>query len=138
MFDICLVPTGGANWEQQWSYVISHFQPRNLYTLGSLDPRVNPFKEYIQINTAEEIPGTLVVLSPDNGRYIQGNESLLTFQHPETCCYLFGSDSVPLNEDHLGARIPEHIVYIPHDTPDTMYSFIAGALTFYDRRMKRG
>ena len=138
MFDICLVASPGSTWEQQWSYLLSHFEPRDLYVIGEVDPRVRPFKGYIQIQTAEELPGILVLMAPIFGHVIRGEESLRTFQHPDECCYMFGADNAHLTEDHLGSRIPDHKVYIPTDTRDQMYSFMAGAITLYDRTMTRG
>ena len=133
MFDIALVVSSGEHWEQQWSYLLSNFSPRTLYTIGELDPRVRPFSGHVAIQNAEEIPVELVVLAPYHGRYIKGTESLADFSHPTECCYLFGSDNVPLSEDQMGSRQPEHCIFIPTATKDDMYSFVAGAVTLWDR-----
>ena len=139
MFDVCLVPSSGQNWEQQWSYVLSHFSPRRLYTVGEVDPRVRPFRGLEVVNSAADLPETpLVLMSPRNAQYIKGRTPLGEFRHPDECVYMFGSDAAHLNADHLGGRTPEHLVYIPTDTPDTMYSFMAGAITLYDRMMRHG
>ena len=136
MYDVCIVSDPGQTWEQQWSYVLSHFEIRDVYHIGPLDPRVRPFRDAIEIASAEELPGTLVVLAPTNGRYFQGEESLHDFEHPEECVYLFGSDHRPLSEDQMGSRVPDHLVYIPTATADTCYSFVAGAMALYDRELK--
>lgn len=77
-------------------------------------------------------------MSPKNAVYVPGTISIHDFEHPDECCYLFGSDSAHLSIDQLGGREPDHAVYIPVDTNDTMYSFMAGAITLYDRRLTRG
>lgn len=138
MFDICLVPSSGAHWENQWSYLLSNFKPRSLFVIGEVNPTIIPFKGYIKINSAEEIPGTLVLAAPINGENYQGNVPLPTFHHPDECCYMFGSDNHHLDEPQMGARIPDYSVYVPTDTIDNMYSYIAGAVILYDRKVKNG
>lgn len=139
MFDVCLVSTSGANWEKQWSYLLSHFAPRDIYVIGEeLERKVKPFTNYIHIETAEAVPNDLVLLAPQSGRYVQGDVSLVDFQHPQDCTYMFGADHVNMSEDYLGNRVAEHCVYIPTDTSDQMYSFMAGAITLYDRLIKNG
>jgi hypothetical protein len=51
---------------------------------------------------------------------------------------MFGADNAFLSTDQMGARLPDYKVYVPADSKDTMYSFVAGAITFWDRRMKGG
>ena len=138
MFDVCLVATPGQHWEQQWSYLLSHFKPRTIYVIGQLDRRVRPFSAYQSVKTAEDVPGPMVLMIPENGVNFPGETPLPEFVHPDECCYMFGADNIHLSEDHLGARLPEHRVYIPTATKDTMYSFMAGAVTLWDREMKRG
>lgn len=138
MFSVCLVASPGAQWEQQWSYLLSHFQPESLYVIGELDPRVKPFTGYTSVQTAEDVPGHLVLLAPSHGRYVQGAAPITDFAHPDTCTYMFGADNATMSSDFLGGRRPDDVVYIPTDTKDDMYSFMAGAITLYDRAVKRG
>lgn len=138
MFDVCLVATPGAHWEQQWSYLLSHFKPRNIYVIGELDRRVRPFTTYQRVETAEDVPGTLVLMTPENGYYWKGETPLPEFIHPAECCYMFGADNLHMSVDQLGTRVPDHTVFIPTDTKDTMYSFMAGAITLYDRACRYG
>ena len=139
MYDVCLVSESGSHWEQQWSYLLSHFTPRNIYIVGNeLERAVKPFSHYIHVASAQSVPSELVLLAPQSGRYVQGTESLVTFEHPEDCCCMFGNDHTNMSEDFLGPRVPDHCVYIPTDTNDQMYSFMAGAITLYDRLIKNG
>jgi tRNA(Leu) C34 or U34 (ribose-2'-O)-methylase TrmL len=84
----------------------------------------------------DELPDVpLVLLQPDNGKFIKGTVSLEQFEHPEDCVYLFGPDTYHLHPDLLG-REPDHVVYIPTDTQRDMFSFVAYAVTMWDRKMK--
>lgn len=139
MFDICLAFSSGAQWEQQWSFILSHWKPERLYILGGkVDEKVIPFRDAIYVNSAEELPEDqpLILMQPKEAYKIPGVTNLVMFKHPETCTYMFGSDNHHLTEDQLGARKPEDIVYIPTDTIDNMYSYMAGAVTLYDRKLK--
>jgi hypothetical protein len=51
---------------------------------------------------------------------------------------MFGNDHTNMSEDYLGTRKPEHLVYIPTETTDQMYSFMAGAITLWDRELYHG
>lgn len=78
------------------------------------------------------------MLQAQDGRYLQGNESLVDFTHPEDAVYLFGASDLNLSiEDDFGAKEPDHLVYIP-TIEHEMYSFSAGYITLYDRFVKRG
>ena len=136
MFSVCLVATSGQHWEQQWSFVLSNFAPDKLYIIGEVDRKVRPFRDHISIESAKDIEN-LVLMMPDNGTHFQGNQSLVGFEHPEDCCYMFGSDRQILQPEQVGKE-PDAIVYVPTSTNDTMYSFIAGAVTLYDRKVKHG
>ena len=77
-------------------------------------------------------------LQPRDGRYVQGVTPLADFEHPADAIYLFGGDNANLNdEDDLGGRVPDAIVYIP-TAEANMYSWVAAACVFYDRAVKRG
>jgi hypothetical protein len=76
---------------------------------------------------------TWVLLQPDNGKYVQGTTSLEKFEHPADALYIFGPD-----KDFLKwlPREPDHFVYIPTDTQRDMFSFMAAAVTLWDRKTK--
>lgn len=138
MFDICLIASSGEHWEKQWSYVLSNFEPQQLYIIGDASLDIRPFRGHRIISTADELPVPLIVMSPFNAVQYPGRTALPSFQHPPYGCYLFGSDNTHLTSDQMGTRVPEDLVYIPTNTKDNMYSFIAGAITLYDRRVKNG
>lgn len=130
MINVCLVASSGHTWEQQWSYLLSNFKPDNLFIIGEFDPRIRPFENAVIVESAKDIDMPITVLSPKNGRNYQGDISILDYNH-KNHCYLFGSDNVPLSYEHL-QREPEEIIYIPTSTKDTMYSFMAGCVVFYN------
>jgi len=92
-------------------------------------------------NNSTSIPEgyTLVVLSPAEGRYVQGTESLVDFVHPENAVYLFGSNHSHLTHEEL-PKVPDHIVYIPIAQTGyvELYSWVALAVVMYDRMVKGG
>lgn len=138
MFDVCLISDTGR-WDDQWSYVLSHWYPRNVYVIGSIDRKVKPFRDAILIGSAEELPNLpIVALQPDNARYMPGTISLPGFEHPGECIYLFGNDHTHLCSDQMGARVPDSLVFIPTASHDEMYSWTAGAVSLYDRAIKNG
>jgi hypothetical protein len=74
-----------------------------------------------------------VLLAPPRGRYIQGETSLLDFDHPEEALYVFGPDN-----EHFSGLEADHLVYIPTDSKDEMYSWVACVVTMWDRRLQYG
>lgn len=142
MIVVCICYSGVSGFQDQWDYVLSHFQADRLYLIGA-DPNglqdTNVVGRATRIATAEELPNLpLVIMAAENGRYVSGDASLGSFAHPEDCIYLFGADNSNLSEDELGDRPPDHKVYIRTDSIDDMYSWVAGAITLYDRGVKRG
>lgn len=125
------------NWLQdQWSFVYSNFgltRP-NIWQIGDGE---QIYQKPTVITSAAELPDVdLVVLAPEEGKYIQGTESLLTFNHPEDCIYLFGASHQNLTEEDLGSRW-HYAVYIPTHQHE-MYAHCAAYVTLWDRWCKRG
>jgi hypothetical protein len=140
----------------QWDYVLTSFPvdeifvlhdgkvPENELQLTIYKPRkvvrcnAGVCHRATMIRTAEELPkdSMLVVSAPKEGRTIQGNECLHSFQHPKNAIYMFGQDNVNLGEIELGNRVPDHLVYIEAKTHE-LYAHVAAALVLYDRIRKR-
>lgn len=140
-FSVCLTGASGDRWTDNWSFVLSHWPPDMIYLIGGPDPRVPDYfrGRWEEIFDATELPDLpLVVMSPENARFVPGTVSIVDFVHPAECVYLFGSDHVHLSEVELGERRPDHVVYIPTGSIHEMYSHTAGAVTLYDRMMKNG
>jgi len=141
---VCIHYTNSSCFQNQWDYVLSHYNLTNLYIIGAPKKDVfdgnNVFKTAQLIKNAEKLPKNkpLILMAPKNGRYVQGTVSLIDFVHPSHATYFFGPDNLHVSEDILGSRQPDHKVYIPTKTKDNIYSFIAAAITFYDRMVKHG
>ncbi len=133
-YDIACFP---GTMENQWAYVLLHFTPRHVYAFdGELWSK--PFVGASAVLSAEELPQIpIVVLAPLNGDNVQGAISLDEFGHPAECVYLFGPDDELLMPAHLGSREYSR-VYIKTDTTDQMWSWVAAAVTLFDRRSKGG
>lgn len=126
--------------QDQWSFLFSNYGITELWERGKTDARGTDFDLYqdtIEIATAAELPNRpLVVLAHQEGRYIQGNENLETFVHPENAIYLFGASMLNMSdEDDLGGRVPDHFVYIPYAGGES-YGHAIGYAVLWDRRMK--
>ena len=140
---VCLPLPHNGQYQDQWDYVLSNFNPDTVFVIGDEKnaPTTNVFAKLkaTYVKDASELPDTkLVVLAPDNGRYIVGNEDLKDFVHPEDVIYLFGGDVEWLWPEQLGDRVPDHLVYIDTNTHDDMWSWVAYAVVAWDRRMKSG
>ena len=122
----------------QWDFVLCNFKPDKIFIVGNKEEAMisNPLKTATWISSYEELPDLpLVVTAPIHGRYFKGRIPLSEFEHPKEAIYIFGSDSEVMQDDFKKANYP---VYIPTDTTDDMYSFVAYATVAWDRRMKLG
>jgi hypothetical protein len=139
MFSVCLViEDREPEWYNQWGYVLSHWKPEFLYLIGEeINVAYKPFRQGILVQSAEEINhGPLVLLQPQVAKITLPNESLVPFVHPASCVYMFGADRQDFSSVFLGNRQPDNIVYIPTEGDMEMYSWVAGAVTMYDRLLK--
>lgn len=138
MFAVCFRSESHATLQDQWSYLFSNFGVTEIWELGEpLGQKI--YQPTTKILTAEELPKQrpLVVLAPAEGRYIQGNESLKDFVHPDDAIYMFGGSHLNLNEDDMGNRIADHYVYIDLVKYEC-FAHSAGYMVLWDRYMKRG
>ena len=134
MVSVCLAAPASEFEQNQWDYVLSSFRADAVYVLGPQG--VYPAFHGLNAKYVEscECLGNVVVMSPEEGMNVQGEVSLEDFEHPFECTYLFGSD-----HSHLEA-VPQDViakVYIPVQHTE-LYSWIAYAVTMWDRKVKRG
>jgi hypothetical protein len=137
-FDLCFHYPADQLQRDQWDAVVAHFGPRNVYLLGEPQPiKSKPLRlANVTFVTADSIPGTQVLMTPKNARFVPGETSILDFEHPDDCTYYFGPDW-----EHLrlgGMNRPDFRVYIPLDDDTEMWSFMAAVLTLWDRRLRHG
>ncbi len=127
--------------QDQWSWVFSNFGITDIWERGwqgSTDADI--YQPVIRIDTAAELPAErpLVVLAHPDSQYIKGNQSLVDFVHPADAIYLFGSSYGNLSdEDDLGGRKPDALVYIP-TVEHECYAHSAAYITLWDRYIKWG
>ena len=110
----------GAPGHNQWHHCASHWKGVEVITYDDIPPHVE-----------------MVLLTPKVGYNVQGTVPLTQFDHPEEACYVFGADHKHLDLAML-PRTPNHLVYIPLTGYQEMYSWVACAITLYDREVKRG
>lgn len=140
MISVCFRYNSNQTFMNQWDYVVCNFKPDRIFVYHDEDTEPfisNPLKEATFIKSISELPNdsTLVIFNPENGRTIQGEQSLFDYVHPENAIYYYGSDSETMQiEDFEGKEYDK--VFIPTDTVDNMYSFVAYATTMHDRRLK--
>ena len=141
MLCVALAYATQANFLQQWEYALSHFVPDAIYVHGANSRTLAQNKvlgSAIYFEEANELPAdhSLILLAPQNGLNLQGDESLSDFSHPADAIYYFGSDSAHIPAEKFDTRQPDNKVYIPVDTNDQMYSFTAWCVVAWDRRQK--
>ena len=135
MFSVCYRYDRHSWLQNQWEFVLSHFDVPLSWIRRAPDD-FNSYHKSERIETANDLPRSpLVVLAHPEGRVYKGTVALDQFEHPHNAIYFFGGDD-EINND-LGKRKPDHLVYIPA-THYEMYSYVAAAITLYDRLVKNG
>lgn len=104
----------------QWAHLVSHWKEVEVVSYADIPEGVS-----------------IVLLAPDVGHAVSGNENLKEFEHPADVCYVFGPDHTHFQMDML-SREPDHKVFIPLDGYREMYGWVAAAIVLYDRSLKRG
>jgi hypothetical protein len=133
---------GDLSSQNQWDYLLSTFgvPSENVWLRGAGFEDINYNGPYTQthVTTADLDPNIpLVVIQPKEGRYIKGIIPLTTFVHPANAIYVFGANNANLNdEDDLGGRVPDYLVYIPTEGRFELYSWSAAAIVLWDRTVK--
>lgn len=146
-FSVCTI-SYSAKHDDQWMYVLSHWNPETWYVIYDPErhtPNIqDQHRNIVYIRSANDLPADheTVLLQPLVAPRYAGVTNLETFTHPTNAIYIFGWDHEHLNPPNdpegseLGSRVPDHRVYIPNDQVFDMYSFVAGAVTLYDRKVK--
>lgn len=138
---VCLIrPVLDKEYLNQWDYALTNFPPDELFVVGNLGDYTSKIVgRAILLDSVADLPlKPLILMAPANGMNIAGDWSLVNFNHPAEAVYLFGSDTGFLSEVDLDGRAVDYKVYIPTASDDEMYSFMAAAVTLYDRLVKHG
>lgn len=129
--------------QDQWSWVFSNFGITEIWERdadhdGYRGKDGSIYQPTIKIDTAAELPERpIVLLTPKEGRFFNGNTSLKDFDHPEDAIYFFGGSHGVLSEEDFGGREPHSLVFIPFVKFES-YSHSAAYVTLWDRYSKRG
>lgn len=124
--------SGSEDYWNQWSYLLQHSTPDELFVVGPGDiPSFKVVRDATRIATLAELPaGPSVVLasSGDAGVDVMG------FVHPADAYYVFGADHVTNDWGGFGF---DHQVFIPPvDSINMLFSYEACAMIGYDRALK--
>lgn len=141
MFGVCYRYDLRSDIQDQWEHVLSNFglTTDRVWVRGAPED----WQSYLKapkIDTLADIAGTrpIVVLQHPEAREFPGTVSLVDYVHPADAIYVFGADNVILTEgDDLGGRAVAARVFIPTVALES-YSFVAAAMTLYDRFVKNG
>jgi hypothetical protein len=138
VFGVCFRREKHPALQDQWSHVFSNFGVEEIWERGYAEGDGKIYQTVIPIDLCSELPSDrpTVVLASQEGRYIKGEENLLTFAHPANAIYIFGGSHVNLTyEDDLGGLVPDHLVYIPTVKHET-FSHVAASVVLWDRLVK--
>jgi len=121
--------------ENEWDYVLSHIKPDARFVMGKHACTHNVLRDAPVVSTAADLPNDpLVLVVPLSARNFTPDTALQDFTHPTDAVYMFGPNSEHITEDDMGGRVPDHIVYIPTDTKDEMFNYVACIVTLWHRR----
>lgn len=119
-----------------WRHVLRAFGIGEVYELPGLGV---PLGHSVMIERAADAvnyhDAKLVVIQNPDGDFVQGVDSLTTFEHPEDAIYIFGGSLARMTEFDLTDAQIHAYVYIP---VGALYPHQAGAVVFWDRLIKRG
>ena len=137
---VCIPYTNDEHEQNQWDYVLSNFKPDEIFILNPEEkelPKTNVFGKGRIIKSLEELKEyNIIFLAPEHGRYIQGKTNIFDLKHPENAAYVVGSNHVYPTTDNYFDKYIKHYVFIPTDTKDDMYNWVAMAIILYDRKLK--
>ena len=140
-FGVCYRYDHRSEIQNQWEFVLSNYGLliSDVWVRGAPE-NWESYLEAPKIELADSLPvgRSLVLMAHQEARDLPGLVSLETYVHPSDAIYIFGADNVILTQvDDLGERNLTDRVFIP-TIQHEMYSYVAAAITFYDRMAKGG
>ena len=139
MLGVCFAYDKDPTIRDEWVLNLNTFDVEGRFERNNPRPdEPNRFK-LTWIKDATDLPlenNELIIVSPKDGRYIQGEISLVDFEHPKDAIYFFGTDEDRLRPHHIGEDVNYRSVYIPA-SPD-LWSPQIGSIVLYDRMVKLG
>lgn len=137
MFSVCLSELKDRNEQQAWNVILQAWPPDEIFVIGEVWYS-NTMLRATSLPSIDSLPEDrpIVLLHPQSARYVQGEDPLTTFEHPEGAIYLFWPNHIHLRESDFGGRKPDYSIYIPVACTDEISGPEAAAVTFYDRTLK--
>lgn len=138
MVGVCFKQERRPVYQDQWSYLFSNFGIESIFQIP-VENGADLYQATKKIANAGSLPKdkSLVVVQPQDGKYVQGTESLSDFEHPDDAIYMFGGSHDVMTLEDLGGRVPEHTVFIPL-VKHECYAFSAAYMVLWDRKVKNG
>ncbi len=136
MLGICFEHEKRGWMQDQWSFLFSNFGVTEIWEINQGNSDFEIYQTVTGIASYDELPQRpLIALTPQEGRYLYGEQSLDGFVHPEDAIYIFGGSFS--NLEFPSARQPDSCVYIP-TVKHECFSHAAAYMTLWDRYVKRG
>lgn len=123
--------SGDEDYWNQWSYLLQHSAPDEVYIYGPGDvPSYKVVRDGIRIDSLDELPDGVDVVLADS----DSPTSLMEVVHPADCYYVFGPDHA--NELWQGFTFTGSFYIPPADSLNLLFSYEAAAIVGYDRGLK--
>ncbi len=118
-----------------WQFALKALGCTEVYELPGVG---TPLRASIKLETLHDLlryhgDAKVVVVQNREGDFIQGDQDLRDFEHPDEAIYVFGGSQTRMRVDDFYGTSPVAHVYIP--TGDLMPSQ-AGAIVLCDRILK--
>lgn len=122
---------GDPEYFNQWSYLLQHSTPDELYIYGPgpLPPN-KILRDATLIDALADLPAGPAVVLADSA----ATDSLMDYVHPADAYYVFGPDHT--NEDWQGHAFDASFYIPPVDSINLLFSYEAAAMVGYDRGLK--
>lgn len=122
---------GDEDYWNQWSYLLQHSEPDEVYIFGAGEvPAFKIVRDAQIIASLDELPAGPGVVLVDSA----ATDSLMDFVHPADAYYCFGPDHI--NADWLGFTFTDSFYIPPVDSINLLFSYEAAAMVGYDRGLK--
>lgn len=134
MFGVVLQHENNDHELNQWSFVLSHFQPDKVWIHGETSPNALKTLGAESLSALSSISslGHLVVAAPNDGYSVVGEIPLQKFEHPKDAIYFFGSNHRHL-ESHVLQEVEYSAVYLDVPGHSEFWNFVAAAIFFWER-----
>ena len=89
----------------QWILLARNHPEITLYERGKPDDLGNESFNTVGVNSVDELPDVpLILLTPQNSKYLPGDVNIVDFTHPTDCIYMFGNDREATYPEEFGSR----------------------------------